>query len=422
MRELVSAISRSVGAASAVWLCGMGSAWAGGGGNDAGTFQPFLNQVCGLVGMTSCPQLPTFTQIVLEISGLQNTPPDFVRGPMGNFFGVCSVSGNSGLPVCSEKNAINAVNPPAPVSITLSDLSSLTPLRFISPQTGQGLAAPVPPGNGENSFFYAVATEASGQPDTLVLTYDYPPQTNANFAKGQFIADLSLPLVVLNSNGTQRSLPIVLQVRGSGSCANGPPCYTTTAVGNFLGNGTQARDPADLGVNVSVVFALSPAPAPRHLIFEVQAPLLVTGPANSTKCGAAISIGTPDPADCGNDPAYFGVAPSGAVNASTGSPTHVNQMSGLPTAFFQNAPGFPVSFLKGAAVGIAPYAAPLCTLATCPPPATPPAPPNFGYCANFSAAGAAGSHSAVDAFAMIGTEGTTYVSSPVAASGVVCPF
>jgi hypothetical protein len=269
--------------------------------------------------MTSCPQLPTVTQIALELSGLQNTPPDFVRGPLGNFLGTCSVSGNSGLPVCSEAKAVNAVNPPAPVPITLSDLSTLTPLRFVSPQTGQGLATPVPPGNDENSFFYAVTSEVCGHPYTLSLVYYYPPQTNANFAKNQFIADISLPLVALNSDGSERSLPIVLQVRGAGPCANGQPCYTTTAVGNFLGNGTQTRNPAELGVNVSVNFALSPASAPRHLIFQVRAPLLVTGPANPIKCGVAISNITPDTADCGNDPAYFGVAPSGAVNTTPGT-------------------------------------------------------------------------------------------------------
>src|SRR5437899_4601543 len=103
------AISRLAGVVTAAWLCSIGAASAGDGGDDAGSFHPLLNQVCGLVGMTSCPQLPTVTQIVLEISGLQNTPPDFIRGPLGNSAGSggCSVSGNSGLPVCSEAKAVN---------------------------------------------------------------------------------------------------------------------------------------------------------------------------------------------------------------------------------------------------------------------------------------------------------------------------
>ncbi len=84
-----SAISRFAGVMMTAWLCGMGPAWAGGGGSDGGVNQPFLQQVCELVGVPpgSCPLLPTLTQIILGISGYQNTPPDFVRGPLGNFAG-----------------------------------------------------------------------------------------------------------------------------------------------------------------------------------------------------------------------------------------------------------------------------------------------------------------------------------------------
>src|SRR5207245_2786390 len=124
-----SAIFRFAGVVTTACLCGTGPAWAGGGGNDAGPFQPFLEQVCGLVGATACPQMPTLTQIILGISDFQNTPPDFVRGPLGNFAGLCSVSGNP-LQLCSEFNAVTTVNPLAPSSIALSDLPNLTPLAF----------------------------------------------------------------------------------------------------------------------------------------------------------------------------------------------------------------------------------------------------------------------------------------------------
>src|SRR6516164_1408086 len=128
MRNRSSAISRFAGAVTTALLCGIGPAWAGGGGSDGGaSFQGFLQQVCGLVGATSCFTVPTLTQIILGIADYQNTPPDFVRGPLGNFAGICSVSttGTGGLPICSENNAVSTVNPLAPSSITLSDLSNL---------------------------------------------------------------------------------------------------------------------------------------------------------------------------------------------------------------------------------------------------------------------------------------------------------
>src|SRR5207244_3721976 len=156
---------------TAAWLCGAGSAWAGDGGDDAGPFQPFLQQVCDLVGATSCPLMPTLTQIILGISNFQNTPPDFVRSPLGNFAGLCSVSG-SPLQLCSEFNAVTTVNPLAPSSITLSDLPNLTPLAF---QAVSGQAAtPVALGSPlANSFVYPVLTGPDGQ-HTLDVVFDYP--------------------------------------------------------------------------------------------------------------------------------------------------------------------------------------------------------------------------------------------------------
>src|SRR5215469_4244455 len=124
-----SAISRFAGVATTVWLCGIGSAWAGGGGNDTGGAQGALNTVCSLVAVSlgSCPQLPTVTQIILAIADFQNTPPDFVRGPL--YFNLCSVSGNAGQ-LCSQFNAVTTVNPLAPSAIALTDLPNLTPLAF----------------------------------------------------------------------------------------------------------------------------------------------------------------------------------------------------------------------------------------------------------------------------------------------------
>src|SRR5260370_5234920 len=128
-----SAISHFAGVVTAACLCGAGPAWAGDGGSDAGAFQQALNTVCGLVGMTSCPQVPTLTQVILEISSLENTPPDFIRGPQGSFQGfggLCAVNSGISLPVGSQNDAIDSVNQPAPSSLGISYLRRLTPLAF----------------------------------------------------------------------------------------------------------------------------------------------------------------------------------------------------------------------------------------------------------------------------------------------------
>src|SRR5262249_55096059 len=144
-----------------------------------------------------------------QMSGLTNAAPDFVRGPQGpikanGISALCTVTGSGGLNVCSEANAINAVNPPAasPVDV-LSDLPNLTPLAFM---TVKGQAVPVPAGTkGTGSFFYAVATpDQNGEPNSLTVVFDYPALTNSNFTKGQVVANASLPLQVLNNDGSER--------------------------------------------------------------------------------------------------------------------------------------------------------------------------------------------------------------------------
>ena len=455
-----SRIFSLAGAVAAVWLCGTGSAWAGhGGGGDASSLQmALLDPLCDFLGMTSCPQLPTINQIVLEISALENTPPNLVRSQvigvqLGPVPGACTVAGNFSFPVC-DTLAINAVNPPlrsnlgplspSPIAlaslsnpttlaaspIVLSNLSSLTPLAFIGPLNNPGNAVPVPPGaNGANSFFYAVTTRANGQPDTLTLFFDYPPQTNPTFAKGQVVAKISLPLEVLKADGSERLVcgpqgcpASVATLKVSANCNGGPACLTANVMGDFSVAGTtETRSAADLGLEFGLVFSSSPNATQPHAIFEVRAPLLVTGPTNPTNCGNAINGMMADPKDCGNDPAYFGVVPAGAAGPTpTGSPTGVNQASGLPTAFSADDLGFTPAFL-GKPVGIAPLAAPPCAGGACPTPAVS---STFPFCASFWANGASPPiHSAVAAFLAIGTDGTTYVSSPVPpVVGAQCPF
>src|SRR5205085_10842978 len=85
-----------------------------------------------------------------------------------------------------------------------------------------------------------------------------------------------------------------------------------------------------------------------------------------------------------------------------------NQASGLPTAFSYNELGFP---FKGVHVGIAPYAAPQVVPQIVSNGMMPMA--TFGFCASFLSNGANALRPAVAAFASIGTDGTTYVSSPI---------
>lgn len=407
-----SAISRFAGVVTTVWWCGMGSAWAGGGGSDLG-IQPILNTICTDVGMTSCPEVPTLTQAILQMSGLANVAPDYVRGPQGpiaaqGFSGLCSVSPPPGgiLNVCSQANAINAVNPPAASPIAVSDLPSLTPLAFT---TGKGLAVPVPLGtSGANSFLYAVATpDQNGEITTLTLFFDYPVQTNSSIQKSAF-AKVSLPLQVLNSDGTERlicgatgcpaSLTSLATLQISG-CSSGAGCVNgllANVVGDFSSQGTIITISASqLNIGVSVSFAPSPNSDRSHFLLGVQVPLLVTH---------------------GNDPAYFGVVPSGVVP--------VNALSGLPTAFTTELK--PTSTYG--IIGVAPQAAPACLVSgSCPPATT-----TFPFCASFSGTGSgplgSGSfHSAVATFASVGTDATTYVSSPLPSTFVPppllqCPF
>src|SRR5689334_759259 len=115
-------ISRLVGAVAAVWLSGVGSAWAGGSA-DAGNLQAnVLKPLCDLLDMkTTCPTLPTVTQLVLQIAGLENASPEMVRY----------------LNSIPTTVAVNAANPPAGSSpVALVNIA--VPLAFISPSLSGG--------------------------------------------------------------------------------------------------------------------------------------------------------------------------------------------------------------------------------------------------------------------------------------------
>jgi hypothetical protein len=378
--------SASVAApAIAAALCLAGPAWAGDGGEDAGTVQGFLNMVCSSVGLSPCPQLPTVSQGVLEIAGLLNARPEAVRAGQ-DVPGSAVYAGNV------------ALSPPA-------TLANLTPLAFKAAMTSRQLTTPTQLYDpAANSFFYAVTTlgtvEGNSQPQTLNLFYDYLLRNVPVFIKGQTVAKISLPLTVLNSNGSERFVCGALGCPASeatllitASCTGGPTCLAGTVSGDFAGSGTQQSYPAaDLGVTFGETFGASPVSKQPHAAFTVRVPLVVTA---------------------ANDAPYF--APNDIANE---------------TVFLADETGFPAPVLgAGMSVGIPPYAAPPCSSSAgtaCPAPS--PASSTYGFCASFSNnfTGPIGNPApAVAAFVQIGTDGEALASTPLPGTGATlaeCPF
>src|SRR6266568_1765425 len=131
-----SVIARSVGTFAVVWLS-VGTAWAGAGGPDLGSLQSVVDDLCSALKMSSCPQLPTTTQLVLEFAGLGNAPPEVARA-------INTIAPTAG---------ISAVNPPAGSPFVPAHVA---PLAFISPATLEAEATVTQPGDpSANSFFYA---------------------------------------------------------------------------------------------------------------------------------------------------------------------------------------------------------------------------------------------------------------------------
>ena len=384
MRTLIgaSAISRFAGAMMGALLCAIGPAWAGGGGSDGGVSQVFVQQVCDFIGAKSCPQLPTLTQIILGISDYQNTPPDFVRGPLGNFAGICSVSENgSGLPLCTENNAVTTVNRLAPSSVALTDLPNLTPLAFqaISGQAVTPVALGSP---GANSFLYPVLTGPNGQ-HTLNVVFDYTPWTNGSLVKGQALGSFKFPLVILKSDNTET--PVAATLNLTAICTSTIQLQQQTAsclAGTVTGITAKPLSAAQLGIQFGLQLAPSPNSSTPHAIFTLQLPVIVT---------------------LATDPVYFGAD-------NSGTPSFTNQFSGQRTAFSKDDLGFTTTFmgqpLMGRPIGVSPYPAPLFPATGCPS-TTPPLPIFYGFCATIAGTPAAAT------FASIGTEGTVYASSPV---------
>src|SRR5207248_3023321 len=82
MRGLVGSLTiyRLVAASLALWLCGTGPTRAGD-GQDLGALQTYIDSICSspLFGLSTCPQIPTIVQAVLEIAAFVDVAPEAVR-------------------------------------------------------------------------------------------------------------------------------------------------------------------------------------------------------------------------------------------------------------------------------------------------------------------------------------------------------
>jgi hypothetical protein len=424
-------ISGVAGAVAALWLCGAGPAWAGG-GMDAGSLLVLLCDTASNLGIT-CPQYPTYFQtngdgtkttispgspIVLELAAWQNVSS--VIAPSPNL--VLNVDGDCGLgtpgPQYCPQLAVNATNGPAksPPSDPAAAMSYLNPLTFISNPTAMPPLTVTQNKNDPTAtgFLYAVALDdQNGQPQALDLIFD-------NVAGTKNPVVISLPLAVLaNGAATENSVVATLTANCNvlGSCFN-----VSVSTNPPLSGKKKSYTPADLGWTFTYSFDTSPNSSTKHPIVDLRVPFLVNQATDPIYfIGTSFVTGAPLPG-CPNDGNVF----SGACNVfSAANPPN----------------GFAPTFLTNTDVGMAPSAAPQCpgnqpglpsppgTL--CPPanniggdtppnevipPNQVPVPSTFGFCARFS------NKLAAAFFLAVGTEGSVIVSSPVAsASGSPYP-
>jgi len=435
-------------AAAAVWLCCSGAAWAGDGGDLASLNQLLSTSttgLCAILKLTTCYQLPTITQGILEVAALGNSPPEMVAAQNAIAPGSNVIAGNAaavppgglGVPFPLNSNS----------SPTLSELlSTLTPIAFVSAQNANGSATPTQPYNpNADASLYAVgvssqaATNFGGgnltNPDTMYFFYDDTSRTNANLKQGQIVAKFSLPLTVLSSDGvTETTYPTTLQftVPATGK----PPCSASTVTSTLWPNGIAA---AQIGLNCAVVFSPSPTSPGSHAIFEVAVPLLVTGLCAADPSLCLSTDPTPPP---NTDPPYFYFAITGDAGNGIPTPNKMPPPKFLPpttgnfgtyTAFGASGDDLgtvpPSGILPTGAfsIGLAPTATPLCTSTTCPLPlgTLPPAGSlSFSLCANLPVGNGNGQAPvpAVAAFYAIATDGETLLGAPLAPIvPIVCP-
>lgn len=447
MRALIrsSRISAVAGAVAALCLLWTGQpARAGGGGADLATLQGAIgNDPAGSMGLcfylgigpmssflgnvfvplggtgfgpltnSPCPQLPTITQAVLQYAGLGNTAPAAVRAatfasiPVANYVDAANPSRPPGLkclpstPGCVDPltgfNGTKSVGFTLPMDLSVT--STLQALAFIPANKSNGTAAPTQLFNSDAEvFFYAVAglsaagaVANSSQANSAVFFYEDLQWTNQ---KPGAMAKLSLPLTVLNSDGSETPVPAVLQF--TVPAAGQAPCSASTVVSRLWPS--PGISPAAIGVNCVVVSGTTQFSEKSHAVVEVSASLLI---------------------NMATDPNYF----LGLLG-----PNFPTTFSALPSVFQDNlgftptgCPGSSKSCILGAngqSIGIAPGAAPFGSPSTT-------TPANYSLCANLPSGNGNGQAPvpSVAAFYSIAPDGVVNVSSALAPTppGIVCP-
>jgi hypothetical protein len=408
-----STFSCITGAAAALWLfCAAQPARAGGSGDLAG-IQNEIDALCSFFVAKCHIPVPTLSQAVLELAGLSTLSPETVRSgfdvPVGNYVHAGNPSRPPAVP-CIGSTGNPCIDPlnPFTLPVDASVFSTLHPIAFTSATTSTGTATPTQLFNSTaNIFVYAVAAlSANGainnnsQPDSFLIVYDDTSRTTAPTA-----AKIGLPLTVLNSDGTERFVPAVLnyKVPATGKA----PCSASTITGDFAGTGSPqtlslGNANQQIGVDCAVVLATSPtSPQTRHAIVEVTASLMVTK---------------------SNDPVIFGnggFLP--AFNSDAPGVTPANCSKPGPQCILGYTKNTGVG---GMSIGVAPGAAPLgppssCTGANCVPP-----PAKYALCASLptDASGATLLPSAAGFYSIAGT-GEVFLSATLdPSSAIVCPF
>jgi hypothetical protein len=377
-------IYRLAAAAVALWLCCPAPARAEGGGASLGTLQAAIDSLCAQVqgpplNLTMfCGHVPTITQAVVYLAGLESVPPEAIRYQ----FNVVSPGGPPG-------GSVNAGNAPQILNGSPLDLSTLIPLASISAPSPQGQATPTQAyDNAADNFLYAVTTVGASQaPETVHLIFEDLLQTNPNAMQGKNSAVISLPLTTFDSKTNAENL-IVTTLQVSAQCTGKASACATNAIatgtGIFPGSGVTADK---LGLTVSASFGSSLISATPHLFIEVDVPLVVM---------------------FATDPLYF-------ANFIIPQPPIEPQFSStFPDGLPGTTPADPK--ILGSAtlsIGMAPYPPPTCPGNTdCS--ASPPISNTFGICASLPGPlpGKVLRRS-VGVFLAIATDGEALVSAPL---------
>jgi hypothetical protein len=254
-------------------------------------------------------------------------------------------------------------------------------------------------------------------PDTLYLFYEDLLQTTQNVKTGQIVAKFSLPLTVLNSNGTE-NLPVIVTLQIQGTCNGGPTsCLQAQVISGFGASPSSPIAASQFGIQFALVFGASPTSPQNHAIYALAIPLVVTG---ATGCSPTPC--TPPPPN--TDPAYFYTLHNYNANNPIGQQGAGPVNAGLFTAFLVDDLGvMPTQsniLPTGASIGIAPTAGPLCPIGNgaraCPSSFT------FALCASLPGGNATGQSPvpSVAAYYAIAVNGEALLSASFSSTSV-CP-